>query len=132
MPTASLPITPIAESTARSGPMTIGERGKQLRDVLRESVVVDGQLAEPEVDHPRRAVAVDEQIGAPQVAVRDALTPQQRNLFPDAAQQLVAPRLRNPIERGAFDRLVRKEQPVGLDGRRRSAGGACGHRRRAP
>ena len=49
--------------------------------------------------------------------MRDALTPQQRNLFPDAAQQLVAPRLRDPIERGTFDRFVREEQPVGLDGR---------------
>ena len=132
VPTASLPITPIAESTARSGPMTMASAASSWATSCASRSSSTASSLNPKSITHGGAVGVDEQVGAPQVAVRDALTPQQRNLFPDAAQQLVAPRLRNPIERRAFDRLVREEQPVGLDRSRRSAGGACERRRRAP
>ena len=116
-PTAFAPSTSTAVATARSGPTMTDVAASSCADVLVEHVVAGGELAEAEVDDPRRAVRVDEDVGAPEVPVRDAFAPQDRHLLPDAAEQLVAPRRGDAVEGLAFDHLVREQQPVGFDRR---------------
>ena len=95
------------------------QRNDELRQVLGQHQVAGRELAETEVDDPRHAIGVDEQIGAPEVAVRDAFAPQEGDLLPDPAQQVVTPRLFDPVQGGAVDGGVREQEPVRFDGRDR-------------
>ena len=64
------------------GPDREGEGGEELRDVTVDLVVARGDLAEREAGEPRLAVAVDENVGAPQVAMSDAVLSQARRPAP--------------------------------------------------
>ena len=57
----------------------------ELGDVVGEQQVGGGELAETEVDHPDLTVAGEEDVREPEIAVRDAVLVQRRDLLPDRA-----------------------------------------------
>jgi hypothetical protein len=77
-----------AASIARSLP-TKTPLDEQLGDVDREGRVGRRRFGEPEVEEPRPARGVDQDVGAAQVAVRYARSAEESNLIPQSDQQLV-------------------------------------------
>ncbi len=98
------------------------ERGEQLRDVAIEERVVDRDIAETEIDEPRRARLVDHDVPSPEVAVGDSVGAQDRDLFPDRAQERVVDGLTriDLVERLTVDEVVGHEHRIGADLRDRA------------
>ena len=93
-----------------------GEGGEHLGDLGVEQRVVDGELGEAEVDEPRRPLAVDEHVGAAQVAMGDAVTAQQGDLFEHRGHHGVGHGLvRQGVDRGTVDAVVRQQHRVDPD-----------------
>jgi hypothetical protein len=93
-----------------------GERGEQLRHVGVEAGLGDGHLAEAEVDQPRLVEVVEDDVRAAEVAVRDAVRPQDRHLLPHCVQERVVDRVGvEAVEGPSVDVVVGEEHRVGPD-----------------
>ena len=105
--TASVPSTPTAAVTARSGPTLNAVDTMSSPTSDSEDVVGLGELAESEVDEPRMVVVVEEDVGEPEVAVGDVALAEVGDLLPELRQHVVGDRVvGNGVERRAVDRFV--------------------------
>ena len=107
--------------------------GDELGDIVGEEQVGRGELAETEVDHPDLAVAGEEDVRQPQIAMCDAMLVERGDLLPHRAEHVVGQRTRlEPVDRLAVHRVVGEHHRIRARPSRRRATVACGSRHLVP
>ena len=114
--TACRPSTSIADAHRSLRPGDDAERRQHLGQVGVEQRVVDGELGEAEVDHPRGTVTGHEHVGPAEVTVGDAAVPEEGDLAEHRPHQVVRDRVGiHPVEGRAIEGVVREQHRVEAD-----------------